>query len=78
MLLFERKQRVMSAPGRFNFRMNKYHKLNLVVIVIVLGILLAVFFWYERSLNKIDNEMTKQMIGKTKSHNGAEYSHSKT
>jgi hypothetical protein len=55
----------MSSTGRSNFRLNKYHKLNLVVIVIVLGILLAVFFWYERSLNKIENEMTKQMIGKS-------------
>jgi hypothetical protein len=52
----------MESSDQYNFRLSKYHKLNLIVIVIILAILLAVFFWYERSLDKLDEEMTKEMI----------------
>jgi hypothetical protein len=58
-----RKQDNMHSQEPHDFRLNKYHKLNIMVVLIILSILLAVFLWYERSLERIDDEMTKQKIG---------------
>ena len=61
-------------PG---IRLSKYTKLNLIVILVILLVLLVVFFWYERNLDKIDEEMTKQSLG-WNDRNGRSDSHIRT
>jgi hypothetical protein len=51
----------MSSAGKFfNLRSNKYAKLNLLVVLVILLALFIVFFWYEKKVKRIETEMTRQ------------------
>lgn len=51
----------MASPGKFSPRLNKYGKMNLLVVMIILSLLLIVFIWHQRRLDQIEREMGKQV-----------------
>jgi hypothetical protein len=53
----------MAFPEKFlRIRWSKYSLLSLLVIVTILGMLIAVLFWYERKVQRIDKEMIRHEI----------------
>jgi hypothetical protein len=51
----------MALPAKsLNIRWNKYALLNVLVLIAMLGMLIAVLVWYERRVQRIENEMKKQ------------------
>jgi hypothetical protein len=57
----------MALPAKsLNIRWNKYALLNVLVLIAVLGMLIAVLVWYERRVQRIENEMKKQGLAVVK------------
>jgi hypothetical protein len=57
----------MALPAKsLNIRWNKYALLNVLVLIAMLGMLIAVLVWYERRVQRIENEMKKQGLAVVK------------